>query len=162
MDLAVDSAPFMIQCAHCGQSNSDESQYCRFCGQRMPVRRPENYDFSPPRPYSWKTDEYQTRSEARAPQAPPKLEQRQQPAPFYPGQAGPLDRVGYHGPQDMTGNYRCPFCGTHYLPQIERRISTAGWITFGLLLVFTVVFFWIGLLLKEEVAICPVCRRQVS
>ena len=162
MDLAVSSAPFMIQCAHCGQSNSDESQYCRFCGQRMPVSRPENYDFSPPRPYSWKTDEYQTRSEARAPQAPPKLEQRQQPAPFYPGPAGQLDRVGYHGPQDMTGNYRCPFCGTHYLPQIERRISTAGWVTFGLLLVFTIVFFWIGLLLKEEVAICPVCRRQVS
>ena len=68
----------------------------------------------------------------------------------------------YRGPQDLTGYYRCPNCGTSVLPIIERKVSSAGWITFSLLLVFTIVFFWIGLLMKEDVSVCPVCRTRLN
>jgi DNA-directed RNA polymerase subunit RPC12/RpoP len=62
----------------------------------------------------------------------------------------------------IDSNYHCPRCGSSYLPVIDRRVSTAGWIVFSCLLVFTVIFFWIGLLMKEDAAICPVCRFRVS
>ena len=154
----------MIQCQNCGQSNTDTSQFCRFCGTKFLARHEmpqENYNYGSPRPYSWKTDEYQTQSEPRPPKdlANPAL-----PAPH--NQALNQNYGGhplvYNAPQYMAGNYRCPNCGTQYLPLVERRISTAGWITFSLLLVFTIIFFWIGLLIKEEVRICPVCRTKVG
>ncbi len=125
----------------------------------MAVRQQVDYDRAPPRPYSWKTDEFQTQAEGRTinlgaqPRTTPLLE-----TPVAP-QAGAL---AYTGPKDLSGNYRCPFCGTHFLPVIERRISTAGWIVFGTLLIFTLFFFWIGLLLKEDVPVCPICKRAVK
>lgn len=151
----------MIQCQNCGQSNTDTSQFCRFCGTKI-LAQPEvprqNHNFGAPRPYSWQTDEYQTQSEPRPPHNPARggstgligFENQE-----YGGQS-----LAYGGPQVMAGNYRCPNCGTQYLPIVERRISTAGWITFSLLLIFTIVFFWIGLLIKEEVRVCPVCRTK--
>jgi hypothetical protein len=45
---------------------------------------------------------------------------------------------------------------------MDRRVSTAGWIVFSVLLVTTVIFFWVGLLMKEDVAICPMCRSKLS
>ncbi|MDM7922321.1 MAG: LITAF-like zinc ribbon domain-containing protein [Pyrinomonadaceae bacterium] len=150
----------MIACSNCGQQNTDESQFCRFCGHRMAGRQAESYDFQPPRPYSWKTDEYQTQTDARARVNIPAPQQVQQPAfQGHVQHAGPL---AYAGPKDLSGNYRCPFCGTNFLPVMERRVSTGGWITFGILLALTVVFFWIGLLMKENVPVCPICKRQVS
>ena len=154
----------MIQCQNCGQSNSDTSQFCRFCGTKFLVRQPEaqeNYDYQAPPPYAWKTDEYQTQSGPR----PPKIIDRTVPA-VTPNAVGNQNYGGqplvYTGPQYIAGNYRCPNCGTQYLPVTERRISTAGWITFSLLLVFTFIFFWVGLLMKEDVSICPVCRTKVG
>jgi len=150
----------MILCQNCGKGNSPESQFCRFCGTRI-VLRQEIQEYQPPRPYAWKTDEYHTQNEARvARTADHVMTPNQQMMPqqnFY----APV-MMTYHGPQDMTGHYRCPGCGTNYLPIVERRISPAGWITFSLLLVFTIVFFWIGLLMKEDVPICPICRRRVN
>ncbi|MBC7900184.1 MAG: LITAF-like zinc ribbon domain-containing protein [Saprospiraceae bacterium] len=154
----------MIQCQNCGQSNSDTSQFCRFCGTKFLVRQPnaqDNYDYQSPRPYAWKTDEYQTQSEPRPPKMVARTEPLAPPAPLGNQQYGGQP-LAYAGPQYLAGNYRCPHCGTQYLPIIERRISTAGWITFSLLLVFTFIFFWIGLLMKENVSICPVCRTKVS
>lgn len=144
----------MIQCQNCGKSNAPESHFCRFCGFRFTLKQPENYDFRPPRPYAWKTDEFQTQSEARLPKTTTAHI-------GIPQQTYGL-MTTYHGPQDLSGNYRCPHCRTNYLPILERRISTAGWITFALLLVFTFIFFWIGLLMKEDVPICPVCKRRVN
>src|SRR5687768_2905716 len=149
----------MILCQNCGKGNSEESQFCRFCGARMVVRQAVQ-EYQPPRPYAWKTDEFQTQNEARVAQtADHVVTPNQQIAPlaFY----APA-MMAYHGPQDMTGRYRCPTCGTNYLPLVERRVSPAGWITFSLLLVFTLIFFWVGLLMKEDVAICPVCKRRVN
>lgn len=150
----------MVQCQNCGKLNSDGSHFCRFCGNKFLTPQPAVYDNRPPRPYAWKTDEYQTQSDSRrinqpAPQAG--ALQQAYGAPAY-GQSA----IAYQGQRSLVGNYRCPHCGTSFLPVMERRISTAGWITFGLLLVFTVILFWIGFLLKEDVAICPVCRGRVN
>lgn len=156
-------ATSMIQCQKCGQGNSEESQFCRFCGTKFQIANQyasNDYNYEAPRPYAWKTDEYQTQSEPRVkPQVAPTQ-------PFNPQQGtNPFSNaqpLAYNGPQYLAQNYRCPNCGTSALPIIERRISTAGWITFSLLLVFTFVLFWIGLLMKENVSICPVCRAKLS
>jgi hypothetical protein len=52
----------MLQCQNCGQVNNQSSNFCRFCG--TPFASQQNsggadYEFSPPRPYVWKTDEFQ-------------------------------------------------------------------------------------------------------
>lgn len=154
----------MIQCYQCGKENADQTQFCRFCGNRLTIpgafheqNPPTDYQYAPPRPYAWKTDEYQTQSEPRVKPvtATRPLNSAGMPYPT----AQPLV---YNAPHHMAGNYRCPNCGTTTLPIIERRISTAGWITFSLLLVFTFIFFWVGLLMKQDVSVCPVCRATLS
>ncbi|MEO7673307.1 MAG: LITAF-like zinc ribbon domain-containing protein [Pyrinomonadaceae bacterium] len=163
MKYSVKIATSMIQCSKCGQANAEESQFCRFCGIKFPnpePYQPDQYTYEAPRPYSWKTDEYQTQSEPRvkprvAPTQP--SDPQQTTNPF--ANAQPL---AYGAPQYLAQNYRCPNCGTTALPITERRISTAGWVTFSLLLVFTFIFFWIGLLMKENVSICPVCRIKLN
>lgn len=151
----------MNQCEQCGQPNADGSQFCRFCGTRMssPRSSRNDYGYQAPKPYAWKTDEYQTLSEPRPPRVN-RVEPLNQPMSM--GTSAP---VGYHQmvqyPQNQFGpGYRCPYCGTPNLPVVERRISTAGWVVFSVLLVFTFVFFWIGLLMKENVSTCPVCRAK--
>ncbi len=165
----------MNPCQNCGKLNTPETNFCRFCGTKFNVSRQtlsdNPYDYSAPRPYAWKTDEFQTENEPR------------KTDPISRVQPIPMQRSGtnqgfagapmtYQQRQDgnnvqplwtvMDSNYRCPRCGSSYLPTTERRISTAGWVVFSVLLVFTVIFFWIGLLMKEEVAVCPVCRSRVS
>ena len=152
----------MNQCEQCGQSNSEQSQFCRFCGAKFTYPQParqNDYGYQAPRPYAWKTDEYQTQSEPRKRinQAHPL--NPQQPIGNMPYGA---QQMSYQAPFHFAQNYRCPNCGTGSLPVTERRISTAGWIVFAALLVFTVIFFWIGLLMKENVSICPVCRAKVA
>lgn len=147
----------MIQCQNCGQANALESQFCRFCGTKFLIRQPmqqQAYDQQAPRPYGWKTDEFQTKAEAR----------RTQPglAPAdtaWAAQGGaPLAAANA---QYMTGNYRCPSCMSQFLPRIERRISTNGWIVFAVLLVVFFPLFWIGLLIKEDVHVCPSCNARL-
>ncbi|MGE3167829.1 MAG: LITAF-like zinc ribbon domain-containing protein [Pyrinomonadaceae bacterium] len=136
-----------------------ESRFCRFCGYQMPDPFFQPADpMAQRRPYSWQTDEFQTRSSKRQ---SVRATVENFPTPRYPQMQGSQAMVASaHAP--LAGNYRCPHCGTHYLPVIERRISTAGWITFALLLVFTFIFFWIGLLLKEDVSVCPVCKFRLN
>ena len=150
----------MVLCQNCGKGNSPESQFCRFCGARIVVRQAVQQEYHQPRPYAWKTDEFQTQNEARVAQTADHVMTPSQQ--MMPRQNYAPAMMAYNGPQDMSGQYRCPHCGTNYLPLIERRISPAGWITFSLLLVFTLIFFWVGLLMKENVAICPVCRYRVN
>ena len=149
-------------CTNCGQANAIESKYCRFCGHPMPDPYFQPADpMANRRPYSWQTDEFQTKTERRQ-GARPTVEHFPA-AGMSPQFAPPLpQRLAVNIPRDVTGNYRCPNCGTHYLPVIERRISTGGWITFALLLVFTIIFFWVGLLMKEDVSICPVCKYRLN
>ena len=139
----------MIQCENCGQGNAPESQFCRFCGTRFLVRQQmqqQGYDYQAPRPYAWKTDEYQTHTDPRktnagSPQSQP---------------------LAARDPQYMSGNYRCPTCMSQFLPRIERRISTTGWIVFAVLLVLFFPLFWVGLLIKEDVHVCPSCNTRLK
>lgn len=154
----------LVKCHNCGNSNTAESNFCRFCGTRFqasppPAPAPDPFGFRPPQPYSWKTDEFQTQNEARTtlPHAT---------SPILPPGTGPVvgqaQGVGFYTGAPVDHQYRCPHCGTNFLPRMERRVSTAGWIVFSVLLVFTFIFFWIGLLMKENVAICPMCKARVG
>jgi hypothetical protein len=146
----------MVACQNCGHTNPEDCNFCRFCGTKLNVpmaQRSPAYNYAPPRPYAWKTDEFQTQNEARQPA------NSQPPAPFQPAQPASASSYTYAA---MDAHYRCPRCGTSYLPVMEKRVSTAGWIVFSVLLVFTLIFFWIGLLMKENVAVCPVCRTRLN
>ena len=145
----------MVKCPNCGHDNTEDVNFCRFCGTKIFVpqaQRSPQYNYAPPRPYAWKTDEFQTQAEPRP---------QNQPAPIavQQGYTAPVPAYQFAA---MDGSYRCPRCGTSYLPVLERRVSTAGWVVFSVLLVFTVVFFWIGLLMKEDVPVCPVCHGRLS
>src|SRR5215207_5124799 len=152
MELALKLA--MIQCQNCGQGNAPESQFCRFCGTKFLIRQPlapQGYDYQPPRPYSWKTDEFQTQASPRSGQ--------QAHGAWNPASSSPLASMN---PQFMSSSYRCPNCMSQFLPQVERRISTTGWIVFAVLLVLFFPLFWIGLLIKEDVHVCPSCTTRLK
>ena len=114
------------------------------------------YVVAPPRPYLWKTDEFQINDKSAPKTQPYHLQQLQQPNP-QSNQA-----ITQHQRQNFVAGYRCPRCGTQNLPYTKRQISTAGWITFGVLLVMTLIFFWIGLLMKEDVRVCSVCGLKLG
>jgi hypothetical protein len=154
----------MIQCKKCGQINAAGSNFCRSCGNNFapPTVGASNYEYAERQPYSWKTDEFQPVK----PETPRPVEQinrvqplGNQPLNGNPNFAAPL---AYSQPQYLAQNYRCPRCGSGALPIVERKVSTAGWIVFSVLLIFTWIFFWIGLLMKEDVRVCPVCRAKID
>lgn len=159
----------MVACQNCGKLNAFESHFCRFCGTRMTaqqpaVQDPNPYNYGAPRPYSWKTDEFQTSRPQRGTdqisrgQPADQTGQMYQPAPL----AQRSHQPGAWSAFTLDASYRCPRCGTPYHPVIDRRVSTAGWVVFSILLVTTVIFFWIGLLIREDVAVCPMCRSKLN
>lgn len=145
----------MSPCRNCGNINASEAIFCRSCGTKLasgapaPQRVEQNqFDLPAPRPYSWKTDEFTTKNEARG--TMPNLD------------TGTRDvRLAQAQPQFVTA-FRCPSCGTHYPPVLERKISTAGWVTFAILLVTVFPLFWIGLLIREDVPVCQVCQAKLA
>ncbi len=162
----------MIKCQNCGNINTAESHFCRFCGTRFLVNQrpvlpsrteqspPTPFDYSSPGPYSWKTDEFSTQNEARKTiDSTAKIGPTGQTSPFAPNQAQPL---AFRSGQQMSQPYRCPHCMSQFLPRVERRISTGGWITFAMLMVFFFPLFWIGLLVKEDIRVCPSCGNRVG
>lgn len=164
MKLTAENVISMIQCQNCGQGNAPESQFCRFCGTKFFVPQPmrqEPFDPQPRRPYSWKTDEFQTQSDARRPG--PQINQVQplgnQNA--FGNQNYGSQSLTYAASHQFAGNYRCPNCMSQFLPVVERRISTAGWVTFAVLMAVFFPLFWIGLLIKEDVHICPTCKTRL-
>lgn len=155
----------MNPCQNCGKLNSGETKFCRFCGTKFVFQQPvlENpYDYSPPRPYAWKTDEFQAQNEPRQTvpidRVQPLGDQYNQPDRNY----APAPLAYRQQPQPLSTAFGCSQCGSRYIPRLERRISTAGWITFAVLLVFFFPLFWIGLLIKEDVHVCQVCNSRVK
>lgn len=159
----------MVKCQNCGNINTAESNFCRFCGTKFLVgqppparvqRSPEPFELAQPRPYAWKTDEFSTQTEARKTvDGTGLIGAAGQTSGFSGNAAQPL---AYRAAAQMSQPYRCPHCMSQFLPRVERRISTAGWITFALLLVFFFPLFWIGLLVKEDVRVCPSCGHRVG
>ncbi len=159
----------MIQCQNCGQVNTETSNFCRFCGTKFLQTQMSNgnsYEFSPPRPYSWKTDEFQVaenkvRKSPQINQVQPLVNQTLQPP--QPQRPQPLvQQQQYQQPNYMTHGSHCPRCSAQLFPRYERKISTAGWIVFAVLLVVFFPLFWIGLLIKEDVRVCPVCNLRIG
>jgi RNA polymerase subunit RPABC4/transcription elongation factor Spt4 len=159
----------MIQCQNCGQVNNQSSNFCRFCGTKFASEQLQNggFEFAPPRPYAWKTDEFQiNESKAKRTQqmnfkqinqvqplgVPPQFSQQQ----YAPQQQA----LAYQQPQNLAHKMSCPRCGGQHFPRFERKISTAGWIVFAVLLVTFFPLFWIGFLIKEDVRVCPVCNLK--
>lgn len=152
----------MIKCEKCGNMNSPDANFCRSCGVKMigphtfaQQQQQQPFDHAAPRPYSWKTDEFATNTEAR----------RQNPtSPIYiqPQPTPPANQAVAFRPAAGLANYRCPYCTSTYMPRHERKISTAGWITFAVLLVFFFPLFWIGFLIKEDTFVCPSCLKRIS
>ena len=150
MSSAIDR---MNTCQNCGNQNTPETNFCRFCGTKTgefrPAMQQDPYNYSAPRPYAWKTDEFQTKAEARKQEAYGN-------ATAQPAYSLMNNQVG------SPVSFRCPNCMSNYPPRLERRVSTAGWITFAVLLVFFFPLFWIGLLMKEDVRICQSCNTKVA
>ncbi|MFN6963998.1 MAG: LITAF-like zinc ribbon domain-containing protein [Pyrinomonadaceae bacterium] len=140
-------------CDNCGNVSPPDARFCRTCGARLGSRRPAaeqprpaspHFEYAPPRPYSWKTDEFQT---------------------HFGTPAGPLESVRPEPPVFDYGvpiAVRCPVCCGQFLPRVERRISSAGWIVFAVLLVVFFPLFWVGFLIKEDVRVCPSCGTRLS
>jgi predicted RNA-binding Zn-ribbon protein involved in translation (DUF1610 family) len=152
----------MVACQNCGKFNAYESHFCRFCGTRMMAQQPQAQDPDPyghgaPRPYSWKTDEFQTSRPQRGTDQINRGQAADNTSPIY--QPAPL---AYSQPQNVFATFGCPQCGSRHMPRLEKRISTSGWITFAVLLVFFFPLFWIGLLIKEEVQICQICNTKIN
>lgn len=154
----------MIQCHSCGQANSPESNFCRFCGSAFPRRsNGGDYDFSPPRPYVWKTDEFQiSKSRARNTQAFQQVQPLAYQPPAAAHQPAPMPVSTGRQPHPAVHGYHCPRCQSQLAPRIEKRISTAGWIVFAVLLITLFPLFWIGFFLKEEIRVCPVCNLRLN
>lgn len=62
----------------------------------------------------------------------------------------------------MGPSLHCPYCHRYASTYIQKRISTAGWITFGVLLLFFFPLFWIGLLIKEDIYVCSGCGIKLG
>ena len=153
----------MIQCYKCGQANSAQSNFCRFCGAHFTqTEKQTDYDAAPPRPYVWKTDEFQI-SKAKQRKTEEfrfnELNPNTAPVQNHPFQTQQLAQTQ---PFWMSQNYHCPRCGSNLAPRIERKISNAGWIVFAVLLITFFPLFWIGFFIKEDARVCPVCNLRVG
>lgn len=163
----------MIQCQKCGQNNAGESNFCRFCGtefRKLQEQKSVNYEQNQRRPYSWKTDEIslddnrskQTEKINRVYPLANQTHNANQPM-VYPTNPELGNRQMQPQFQNtLSMGYHCPFCNTNALPIVVKKVSPTGWAVFTVLLITTVIFFWIGLLIQEERRICPACNMRVS
>lgn len=162
-----------MQCQNCGQVNTQTSNFCRFCGTKFTMVQfssfgnnsvnGNNFEFAPPRPYSWKTDEFQIPPTKTAKSPKAKTINQVQPLADFRTKRD-LNIQPFQQPQSpaVTGGYHCPRCGSQLFPRVTRQISTGGWIVFAVLLVTFFPLFWIGFLIKDEVRVCPVCNFRFN
>ncbi len=170
-----------MHCQHCGQVNTQAGNFCRFCGTKfktvqysnannynpipnpapmpnpapLPNPAPMNYENTPRRPYSWQTDEFQIPGD-KSPKTKPI--DRVPPLPNFQTQQNVAVQPFHQQSPAINHNFNCPRCASQLFPLITRQISTAGWIVFAALLITFFPLFWIGLLIKEDVRVCPVCN----
>ena len=63
--------------------------------------------------------------------------------------------------QGSTSNFSCPHCQTRQPPIWKSEVSTAGWITFVILLFTTCFFCWVGLLIRDKYTVCSACSARL-
>lgn len=180
----------MLYCQNCGQANQQPSNFCRSCGTKLavapvvrpaaqhayppapngtigfvPNRRGNQFEFEPPRPYSWKTDEFQLPTPTVNQPRPTKTKEINQVQPlagFAPADAYQTQQMQAFQTATPAHGYHCPRCGSQAYPRVQKQISTGGWIVFAVLLITFFPLFWIGFLIKEETRVCPVCNMKIS
>lgn len=130
-----DVSQAMTTCDNCGRVNDESARICRFCGTVL-ARRPS--------------------------QASADVRDYAPPGAGSTNLASGPQSVEPYSPPSATVGYRCPNCGSTYPPITEKRISAGGWIVFCALLIVCLPLFWIGLLMKEEISICPMCRARLA
>lgn len=136
----------MIVCVNCGQVNETAAARCLRCGAAI-----------------FELPSYLGQPEApphTRPVSPPSTATQPPPAMFSPPPVVRPAPVGY--PPPAPGGFVCPYCLTHLPPRITSRISTAGWITLVVLLLFCWPLFWIGFLIREERCVCRVCGGRLG
>jgi RNA polymerase subunit RPABC4/transcription elongation factor Spt4 len=128
----------MTTCNNCGRVNDESTRLCRYCGTVLEHQKAQGHAGAQVRDYK-----------------PPVADVMG---------AGPasLPLEAYSPPGAAAGGYRCPNCQSTYPPVAEKRISTEGWIVFCALLIFCLPLFWVGLLMKEEIRVCPMCRTRLA
>ena len=148
----------MITCQNCGNTLSSESNFCRFCGTKfnMPQsRRARKTMISRRRGHMFgKRTNSRRRRKCVSGVAP--TPSRRQAAIFQHSRWPISSRILPCRRSDARTAAALIFRG------LERRISTAGWITFAVLLVLFFPLFWIGLLIKEDVRVCQVCNSRFA
>jgi hypothetical protein len=60
------------------------------------------------------------------------------------------------------GQFRCPYCGSEEIPLVKKKMSTAGWIVFVVLLLACFPLCLLGLLITEEHRSCYDCGMSVG
>lgn len=172
----------MIRCQNCGQVNQANSNFCRFCGLKFmrstpaPAAPPPRqnrlqistqnraaFDFAPPHPYSWKTDELNPEDQRRTrpiDQVQPLVKQPPLPTQKDINFSNKIARQNQNNFAPYF--YKCPNCYSPEEPTVEKKISTAGWVVFAVLLLTIPFLFWIGFFIKEEVKTCPVCKEKIN
>ncbi|MFV0387206.1 MAG: LITAF-like zinc ribbon domain-containing protein [Pyrinomonadaceae bacterium] len=168
----------MQQCQYCGNNNIAGSNFCRFCGrkfsnlssqppqfQRKAAPEPRNLPKKAPRPYSWKTDEFPSNKSSGSARETSQID-----AADNPYQQKFTSEINDHPTAYMMqrensypakfGAPVCPRCRSKSLPVVTRKISSAGWIVFVILLIVFFPFFWVGFLIKEDKLVCPVCKFE--
>ncbi|MCX7640778.1 MAG: LITAF-like zinc ribbon domain-containing protein [Pyrinomonadaceae bacterium] len=139
----------MIRCKNCGNIDYQDNRFCTNCGHNF-----ESADFVPPPPHIWKTTEENFLTSEK--ENPRKVENS--------ARTTFLESANYNQntpPAFQPANY-CWRCQKHVFPIIDKKISTAGWVVFAILLIAFFPLFWIGFLIKEEVRYCPYCYLQIS
>lgn len=59
--------------------------------------------------------------------------------------------------------FRCPYCGSRALPTTKKKVSSAGWAFFWILLLFLCFpLCWIGLFMKDEFRVCGDCGMKLG
>lgn len=58
--------------------------------------------------------------------------------------------------------YECPFCGSDSFFLEKTRVSTAGWVTFCIVLLLFFPLCWVGLLIREPYRVCGSCGSRLG
>lgn len=97
--------------------------------------------------------------------------QRGQPVPP-PVQQAPPQQAGqwpnppqYAAPGQAYPGFVCPFCRYQGPPNIQKEMSSGGWILFVVLLLFCLPLCWLPFVIdgcKEEIRKCPSCGAKLA
>jgi hypothetical protein len=168
--------PVPIICPHCDAKGSapDKSlgHHCRCpkCGNKVPVPRlakvtqaTDDDVRQKPLVVQAADDEAQNLAPARRRPIKRQLEKEEDwgvvPSLIGRGRNRKLER---RKSEDEDIGFCCPFCQTHRPPEVNSKISAAGWVIFVVLLICCFPACFIGLFIKEDYRVCSQCGIRLG